>query len=92
MIILNATQATRVRGISPTFGFAALQPVPLKDGTFMLPEAVLTDPAHLDVRAFLTPLPRATVLESNKYTNTQADRDALIARNIPTFQSAGVRT
>lgn len=92
MIILTVAQATRVRGRSPSNGNAALWPVPLKDGTFMLPEAVLTDPAHSDVWAFLAALPKATVLASNMYSTSIADQNAVELRNIPSLSSTGTRT
>jgi len=67
MIILTAEQADKVRGISPTHKFAALNPVPLKDGTYMLPEEVLDDLAHIDVRLFLLTLPKASVSKALMY-------------------------
>lgn len=67
MIILTEAEALKVIGISPSQRNAALNPIPLKDGTFMLNESVLSDPAHSDVRTFLSGLPKKTVLESNTY-------------------------
>ena len=46
-IILTKEEADALRG--PTGAYAALRPVELKDGTFILPAAVLTDPAHAKV-------------------------------------------
>lgn len=57
MIILDADQAAKVRGRSPRDDGHALDPVPLKDGRFMLGEGVLDDPAHEDVWDFLLSLP-----------------------------------
>lgn len=60
MIVLTAEQAEEVRG--PTATGAALEPVSLADGvTFVLPEAVLSDPAHAERRAMLESLPRRGV-------------------------------
>ena len=56
MIILTREQANRVRGL--TIPGHALAPVPLADGTFALPESVLTDPAHARFHAGLAALPR----------------------------------
>lgn len=64
MIILTAAQAAQVRGQDATEDQfdAALEPVALADGvTYVLPEAVLTDPAHAAKQALLAGLPRRTV-------------------------------
>lgn len=42
--ILTKAEADKLRGM--TSAFTALEPVELEDGTFVLPVAVLTDPAH----------------------------------------------
>jgi hypothetical protein len=57
MIILTAAEADDVRGRSPLTDFAAIHPRPLKDGTYMLHEDVISDPAHADVSEFLASLP-----------------------------------
>ena len=46
-IILTKAEAEALRG--KTGDFTALDPQELKDGTFILPAAVLTDPAHAKV-------------------------------------------
>lgn len=46
-IILSKAEAEALRG--KTGDFTALDPQELKDGTFILPAAVLTDPAHAKV-------------------------------------------
>lgn len=59
MIILTPSEADQVRG--PTNG-GALDPIPLADGvTYVLPEAVLTDPAHAQHHAFLGGLPQREI-------------------------------
>ena len=60
MIILTSAQADAVRGQSSP-GFA-LDPRPLADGTYALPEAVLTDVNHASKWAILAPLPKRQVL------------------------------
>lgn len=56
MIILTEQQADAVRG--PTAPGAALDPIPLADGmSWVLPEAVLVDPAHATRHAWLAGLP-----------------------------------
>ena len=60
VILLTAAQADAVRGPSneaPTQ--AALLPVALTDGRYILGVEVLTDPLHVEARAFLTSLPTA---------------------------------
>ena len=57
LILLNAGQADAVRGPSATVEGAALEPVALPDGRFILPLAVLDDPAHSQHRALLAGLP-----------------------------------
>lgn len=60
MIILTAAEADAMRG--PTAPGAALDPVPLADGvTYVLPVAVLDDPAHAMHHAALAALPRREV-------------------------------
>jgi hypothetical protein len=62
MIILNATQADAIRGIT-TPGHS-LEPVPLADGaTYVLPESVLADPAHAIHHDLLASLPTRDVAE-----------------------------
>lgn len=61
MIILTADEAANVRGRSPKDRGRAIEPVPLKDGRFMLGEEVLDDPSNTDVREFLASLPREPV-------------------------------
>ena len=46
-IVLSKAEAEALRG--KTGDFTALDPQELKDGTFILPAAVLTDPAHAKV-------------------------------------------
>lgn len=63
MIVLTAEQAEEVRG--PTATGAALEPVALADGvTFVLPEAVLDDPAHAGRRDYLASLPRRNIAQN----------------------------
>lgn len=69
MIILNAAEADQVRGL--TVLMHALAPRPLKDGTFALPEAVLSDPYHSVHRDFLSTLDIR--LDSSIRTGTQLD-------------------
>ena len=92
MIILTTEDADKVRGISPTKGFAALDPVPLKDGTFMLPDEVLTDLAHADVKDFLAGLPTIPFDEiSALLIYGEADSAELEALDLPTWKEAGTR-
>lgn len=99
MIILTASEAEKVRGLSPLKGGAALDPVPLKDDTFMLGEQVLDDPAHADVRDLLASLPTVKAVdesllfieaEDGKAGNiTPEDRVKLEA--LPKYQDVGER-
>lgn len=62
-IILTTAEADAVRG--PTAPGAALEPVPLADGvTFVLPEEVLTDPAHGSQHEMLATFPLRVVAEA----------------------------
>lgn len=100
MIILTAAQASKVRGISPIDGCSALDPIPLKDGTFALPDEVIDDPAHEDVQALLQSCPKGLVLKANTYNSAQpgdtavaakakmaADAAALAAKGVPNYRS-----
>lgn len=55
VIILTAAEAEAVRGNSTPI--AAIEPVALTDGRFILGIEVLTDPAHAKHHAFLALLP-----------------------------------
>jgi hypothetical protein len=61
MIILTRSEAEYVLGVSPTHGYAALEPVPLPSGEYILPEDVLADPANTDVKNFLNTLPKREI-------------------------------
>ena len=63
LILLNAGQADAVRGPSATVEGAALEPIALVDGRFILPLAVLEDPAHALHRAPLAALPTANAAD-----------------------------
>lgn len=45
-IVLSAAQAAAVRGVSPVAKWAAIEPIALDDGTYLINDEVLTDPAH----------------------------------------------
>jgi hypothetical protein len=62
MIILTKDQADKIRGM--TSKFTALDPIEIKDGSFVLPEIVLTDEAHLIKKSQLQTLPVRTVAKS----------------------------
>ena len=77
LIILAAAEADKVRGKS--FPMAAIEPIPLEDGTFMLGVEVLADPAHAAQSAFLALLPKATVAEKKA---VMFDGDAVVLEQI----------
>jgi hypothetical protein len=54
MILLTREEAESVLGPSPSHPASALEPAPLMDGTYVLPEDVLDDPANADVVGFLS--------------------------------------
>ena len=56
MIVLSAADADQVRGAESPI--AALVPIALLDGRFILPVAVIADPAHAAHAALLSTLPR----------------------------------
>jgi hypothetical protein len=58
VIVLTSDQAAQVSGTSKETPLAALQPVSLTDGRFILGVEVLTDPAHAEDAAFLSTLPQ----------------------------------
>lgn len=89
MIIMTRDQAEKVTGTSPTNGRAALEPVALKDGTFMLPESVLEDPAHDDAKEFLTALPRKQTEEIVDLVYQAGDTPPPVKMN---FMAAGRRS
>jgi hypothetical protein len=98
VIILTAEDAGKVRGRSPSDKTAALDPVPLKDGTFLLGEEVLADPAHADVRDLLAALPvkeidPALIFRPDEETpEGEADKAALEVLALPDWKAAGTRS
>jgi hypothetical protein len=59
VILLTPAQAAQVRGPSDEApGLAALQPIALTDGRFILGAEVLNDPLHAEDHAFLASLPQ----------------------------------
>ena len=77
MIVLTAEEAEKIKGRSPKDGGCALDPVPLKDGRFMLGEEVLDDPAHDDVRELLSSLPRSDIEKLPTYTEADEQPEAV---------------
>jgi len=60
IILLSAAQATEVRGPSSEApNFAALMPVALTDGRYILGIEVLGDPLHAEHAVLLSTLPQA---------------------------------
>lgn len=57
-IILNASQADAVRGPSAIDPLSALNPIARQGNLFILPVAVLDDPAHVAHIDFLSALPQ----------------------------------
>lgn len=68
MIVLTSEQSDKVRGLSPIKVGHGLNPIELPDGSFMLNENVLDDPAHTDVKDFLSKLPRADLSTLTRYS------------------------
>ena len=70
MIILTSAEASHVRGMSEPG--AELQPTLLADSvTYVLPEDVLTDPAHERKRAYLAALP-TRIVSPDEYVQPSA--------------------
>ncbi len=57
-VILTAAEADQVRGPSATDPMSALNPIARQGGAFILPVAVLADPAHAAHWEFLGGLPQ----------------------------------
>lgn len=58
LIVLTKAQADAIRGKSSPF--AAIEPVELKDGTFMVGDEVLADPAHIQRVKSIEALPKVS--------------------------------
>lgn len=63
LILLTSEEADAVRGPSETTPSAALQPIVLTDGRYILGTEVLSDPAHAKHWALLASLPTCEVEE-----------------------------
>ena len=71
LIILTAAEADAVRGMStPT---AAIEPIALTDGTFMLGDEVLTDPAHAKHLSMLSGLVTADMEDIQNLIFAESD-------------------
>lgn len=57
-ILLTATQADHVRGVSSANAGAALDPIERQGGVFILGSEVLSDAAHEAHRGYLSALPQ----------------------------------
>jgi len=84
VLVLEPSQAAKVRGRSPKDGGCALDPVPLKDGRFFLGLEVLDDPAHEDVRFFLRSMPLVDLEKLPLYTEDDKRPDAVEAASFKT--------
>jgi len=73
LILLSAEDADAVRGPSATVEGAALDPVELTDGRFILSTEVLGDPAHAAHRDRLASLPTADVADVAALLPASAD-------------------
>jgi len=62
MIILTPEEAAKVRGLSVPGH--ALDPIELEDGTFILPDEVLSDPHHAKHLATLKKAPKREIAET----------------------------
>lgn len=61
-ITLTKAQADSVRGLSKVGEM--LDPVEQKDGTFILPDVVLSDPAHAAKKSILQALPTKSAADN----------------------------
>jgi hypothetical protein len=59
LIVLTEEEAKHVRGMAKGSSSAALDPIRLDDGRYILGEEVLSDPAHAEHLDFLAAKPRA---------------------------------
>lgn len=66
-IVLDPELAAKIAGRSKKDTRALLEPVPLADGTFMVPVSVLDDPAHAEVHRILADAPRVEVSKLPRY-------------------------
>lgn len=89
MIILTALERGQVLGISPTHSYAAIDPIPIKDGTFMLSEEAISDCCHADVKSFLETLPTREVDGSEFYV--EGDEAIVEGLDLDNWKEIGVR-
>jgi len=74
IIVLTAEEANKVR-CKPS-RFAALEPIPYKDGMYILGEEVLNDPVYWDKKTMLYVLPRLD--EATVKAETQSIQEIVI--------------
>lgn len=87
-ILLSANEAGAVRGPSiKTPTLAALQPIALTDGRFILGAEVLTDPAHAKHFAFMSALPTAELVAFANLIPTAAPVPSLGVRMLSAVKS-----
>jgi hypothetical protein len=87
-ILLSANEAGSVSGPSTeTPNLAALRPVELTDGRFILGDEVLTDPAHAEHLAFLSTLPTVELAGIASLLPTDTPAPSLGARMLSAVKS-----
>lgn len=72
VLLLTADQANQVTGPSPLTDSRALEPRPLAEGGFILPQSVLSDPAHSAAAEILAECP---VVPAADFPELLADED-----------------
>lgn len=87
-ILLSANEAGSVSGPSTEApALAALQPIALNDGRFILGAEVMTDPAHAEHWAFLSTLPTVELAGIASLLQTDAAPPSLGARMLSAVKS-----
>lgn len=81
MIVLTSAEARVVRGRSPRNPSVSIEPVPLRDGRWVVPETVLDELLNTDVSDWLRQRPQERVPQRLFYTGAlRSDVIAKMAR------------
>lgn len=78
MIVLTSAEARRARGRSPRDPRVAIEPVPLRNGSWILPESVLEEAANGDIADWLSKRPCVKRIPRRLFFDGTQRHDAMV--------------
>lgn len=80
MILLTKAEAKRVRGRSPRNPRVVIEPTPLRNGLYAVPESVLADPANGDIADWLSQRPSVDRVPKRLFYSGALKSDSMVLR------------